>query len=622
MSSALDLAGVLRDTPPDELVRRLAPRLVRASSVNDAFDLADTLLDPSSVRDALTRLDRTELLVLQAARVPGDVAALADRLDTVFDVDRDGVRAAGDHLVDLFLAVRTGDSLSTLDAVGERLDDDPELSPARLGAVHPPVVLESVGDVDRAAVDARSAERLYAVVIEVAEILRALDRSPARELAKGGLALPETRRLAEAAHLDVDDVPVVLAIAARAGLAASGPDGYATTADAVDWLAASWPDRWEQLTRAWLATLPTEILAVLSQRVETSWGEPLAEFTAWAYPAGGAWIGERLASFERAAQLLGLTSGGSPTSAAVALFREGPEAARARVAELLPDAIDEVYLQHDLTVVSPGPLAPALDARLRVVADVESAGLAATYRITEGGIQRALTRGETADSLREFLSGISLSGIPQPLEYLIQQSAERHGRFRVAAADPAATDLPEGTASVVSAVERSDVDTLEVDHALSPLGLQRLDGQRVASRFERETVFWALSDERYPVVLVDPDGDESAPPVRRRPRRPAPVEARDPLREMVERLREAGAAAASGGSPETTDRAWIARQLDAAVKGRLTVTVTIAMPDGSTTHLEMEPTGIGGGRVRGRDKKSDVERTLPLSHVVAVSSAT
>ena len=46
------------------------------------------------------------------------------------------------------------------------------------------------------------------------------------------------------------------------------------------------------------------------------------------------------------------------------------------------------------------------------------------------------------------------------------------------------------------------------------------------------------------------------------------------------------------------------------------------MPDGSTTHLEMEPTGIGGGRVRGRDKKSDVERTLPLSHVVAVSSAT
>jgi len=84
---------------------------------------------------------------------------------------------------------------------------------------------------------------------------------------------------------------------------------------------------------------------------------------------------------------------------------------------------------------------------------------------------------------------------------------------------------------------------------------------------------------------------------------------------MIERLR-AGAEATT----ETTDRAWIARQLDAAVKARLTVTITIAMPDGSEAHLEMEPTGIGGGRVRGRDKKSDVERTLPLSHVVAVAS--
>ena len=67
MSSALDLAGVLRSSAPDDLVRLLSARLLRASSVNDAFDLADTLLDPSSVRDALSHLDRTELLVLHAA---------------------------------------------------------------------------------------------------------------------------------------------------------------------------------------------------------------------------------------------------------------------------------------------------------------------------------------------------------------------------------------------------------------------------------------------------------------------------------------------------------------------------------------------------------------------------
>jgi len=613
MSSALDLAGALRGASPDDLLRRLTGRVLRASSVDDAFDLAETLLDPSSVRDVLSRLDRVELLVLQAARTPGDVADLTARIDASFDVAPAAVAAAVDHLVDFFLVVRDGERVATLDAVADRLDDDRELAAERLGAERPPVVLERVEDVDRDAVDARSAERLYAVVIEVAEILRALDRSPARELAKGGLALPETRRLAEAARVDVDDVATLLRITARAGLAASGPDGWATAPDAADWLASSWPDRWESLTRAWLASLPSEILAVLHERVETSWGEALTEYATWAYPAGAAWVGERLTAFARAAQLLGLTADSAPTSAAVALFREGPEAARRRVAELLPDAIEQVYLQHDLTVVAPGPLAPSVDTRLRVVADVESAGLAATYRITESGVQLALTRGETAESLRAFLSGISLTGIPQPLDYLIQQSAERHGRFRVASA--AGSDLPEGTASVVSAVDRASIDTLEVDQALAPLGLQRLDGLRVASRFERETVFWALSDERYPVVVVEADGTPAPPPARRRPRRPAPVEPRDQLREMIERLR-AGAEATT----ETTDRAWIARQLDAAVKARLTVTITIAMPDGSEAHLEMEPTGIGGGRVRGRDKKSDVERTLPLSHVVAVAS--
>ncbi|KQO81935.1 hypothetical protein ASF17_12675 [Frigoribacterium sp. Leaf263] len=620
MTSALDLAGVLRGAPADDLLRRLAARQLRPASVHDAFDLADVLLEPASVRDVLSRLDRTELRVLQSARVPADATTLADRLADSDDDALSPVDAAIDHLVDLFLLVPSGDGsdrvVATPDAVGERLDDDPLLSADRLADERPPVVLEAVAEIDREAVDARSAERLYAVVIEVAEILRALELSPARELAKGGLALPEARRLAEAARVEADDVATLLGITTRAGLARTSPDGWVVTDDSSDWLASSWPDRWEALTRSWVDSLPPEIVAVLRQRVETSWGEPLREYTLWAYPAGAAWVPERLAAFSRSAELLGLSSGGVPTSAALALFHEGPAAARARVADLLPDAVEQVYLQHDLTVVSPGPLAPALDARLRVIADVESAGLAATYRITEGGVQRALSAGETADSLREFLSGISATGIPQPLDYLVQQSAERHGRFRVSSIEPGAPGFPGDALTLVEADDHTSIDTLEVDHALAPLALRRIDGLRIASRFERDTVFWALGDERYPVVVLDDSGSSVTPPLRRRPRRPVPVPARDQLREMVERL-----TSDSEGSDESTDRAWIARQLDAAVKGRLTVTLTIAQPDGSTSTLDMEPTGVGGGRLRGRDKKSDVERTLPLSHVVAVSSS-
>ena len=618
MTSALDLAGVLRSAPTDDLLRRLSARQLRPSTVHDAFDLADSLLEPASVRDVLSRLDRTELRLLQAAREPADTATLAERLASPADDALSPVETAVAHLLDLFLLVPSTDGriVATPDAVGERLDDDPLLSAERLADERPPVVLEAVDDIDREAVDARSSERLYAIVIEVAEILRALEQSPARELAKGGLALPETRRLAEAARIDVDDVSTLLGITTRAGLARTSPDGWVVTAEANAWLASSWPDRWEALTSSWLDSLPLEIVAVLRQRVETSWGEPLREFTLWAYPAGAAWVPERLAAFSRSAELLGLSSGGVPTSAALALFREGAGAARSRVAELLPEAVEQVYLQHDLTVVSPGPLSPALDARLRVIAVVESAGLAATYRITEGGVQRALSEGETADTLRAFLGEISATGIPQPLDYLVQQSAERHGRYRVSGVEPGTPGFPADAVTLVEADEHTSIDTLEVDHALSPLALRRLDGLRIVSRFERDTVFWALSDERYPVVVLDETGISVTPPVRRRPRRPVPAPARDQLREMVERL-----SAENEGSTETTDRAWIARQLDAAVKGRLTVTISIEQPDGTTSSLEMEPTGVGGGRVRGRDKKSDVERTLPLSHVVSVSSS-
>ncbi|MBD8704524.1 helicase-associated domain-containing protein [Frigoribacterium sp. CFBP 13712] len=618
MTSALDLAGVLRSAPTDDLLRRLSARQLRPSTVHDAFDLADSLLEPASVRDVLSRLDRTELRLLQAAREPADTATLAERLASPADDALSPVETAVAHLLDLFLLVPSTDGriVATPDAVGERLDDDPLLSAERLADERPPVVLEAVDDIDREAVDARSSERLYAIVIEVAEILRALEQSPARELAKGGLALPETRRLAEAARIDVDDVSTLLGITTRAGLARTSPDGWVVTAEANAWLASSWPDRWEALTSSWLDSLPLEIVAVLRQRVETSWGEPLREFTLWSYPAGAAWVPERLAAFSRSAELLGLSSGGVPTSAALALFREGAGAARSRVAELLPEAVEQVYLQHDLTVVSPGPLSPALDARLRVIAVVESAGLAATYRITEGGVQRALSEGETADTLRAFLAEISATGIPQPLDYLVQQSAERHGRYRVSGVEPGTPGFPADAVTLVEADEHTSIDTLEVDHALSPLALRRLDGLRIVSRFERDTVFWALSDERYPVVVLDETGISVTPPVRRRPRRPVPAPARDQLREMVERL-----SAENEGSTETTDRAWIARQLDAAVKGRLTVTISIEQPDGTTSSLEMEPTGVGGGRLRGRDKKSDVERTLPLSHVVAVSSS-
>jgi hypothetical protein len=53
----------------------------------------------------------------------------------------------------------------------------------------------------------------------------------------------------------------------------------------------------------------------------------------------------------------------------------------------------------------------------------------------------------------------------------------------------------------------------------------------------------------------------------------------------------------------------------------LTINVTVTVQDGSSVVFVLEPTGLGGGRLRGRDRKADIERTLPLSRITSVSSA-
>jgi hypothetical protein len=74
-------------------------------------------------------------------------------------------------------------------------------------------------------------------------------------------------------------------------------------------------------------------------------------------------------------------------------------------------------------------------------------------------------------------------------------------------------------------------------------------------------------------------------------------------------------------APEETGQAWMARQLELAIKTKMTVTVVVRMPDGSEIEYLLEPAALASGRLRARDRRSDIERTLPLSHIVEVHPA-
>src|SRR3954453_18052775 len=85
-SSALALAARLRALDYDALTRLVTEREVREQGIRDFFDLAEALLDRTSVQNALQRLDRATIALLAGAGElgvasgPPPAAVLATRL--------------------------------------------------------------------------------------------------------------------------------------------------------------------------------------------------------------------------------------------------------------------------------------------------------------------------------------------------------------------------------------------------------------------------------------------------------------------------------------------------------------------------------------------------------------
>jgi hypothetical protein len=443
---------------------------------------------------------------------------------------------------------------------------------------------------------AAAAERAALSIASLADVLLSALASPPARTGSGAVSATDRKRMLETGAVSsAEELDDLLASAEVAGLASRGEREWLVTPRGEQWLRMSTADRWEAVAEGFRDALPTAL------RTATGGIAPSA---AWPdmYPLDPDWA-NRHAALTRIARRWGLVtpSGAEPEWAAT--LRSGAPADAASLSVLLPPEIDRIYLQADLTAISPGPLAPALDLRLRTMAVRESRAQASTYRFTAESIANAVGSGETAGSLRAFLTTLSLTGIPQPLDYLIERTAARHGLVRVRA------DAASGRTQVTSD-DAALLDTLEVDQSVRAVGLIR-EGDMLTSRVGRDAVYWTLVDARYPAVALTDDGEPE--PLQRRRVAPAAIVAPRPYERLVSVLRTVPAGDA--------DAAWLGRELDAAVRARATIVVVAALPDGSTREFTLEATGIGGGRLRGRDRGSDTERTLPVSSIVSARPA-
>ncbi|HVV11550.1 helicase-associated domain-containing protein [Amycolatopsis sp.] len=314
---------------------------------------------------------------------------------------------------------------------------------------------------------------------EAAEFLRQLEsllnlwsEQPPPVLKAGGLGVRELRKLAR--ELDVDDVraTVLAELAVGAGLVAdsgSATPEWVPTTLTDSWLASAPAQRWLTLAQAWLdlprlpglagqrdskdkamaplsddlrrPLAPVNRRRILESLLELPDGsgvksvDELVAVLAWRAPRRGGRLRDETVRWTMAeASILGVVALGALTTATKALLAEDRSGALNAMIDAMPAPIDHVLVQADLTVVAPGPLEPELATEIKTVADVESAGHATVYRITEATVRRALDAGRTADELHELFRARSATPVPQSLTYLIDDVARRHGRLRGGAA--------------------------------------------------------------------------------------------------------------------------------------------------------------------------------------------
>ncbi|MET8690593.1 helicase-associated domain-containing protein [Streptomyces sp. NPDC004732] len=540
-------------------------------------------------------------------------------------------------------------------------------------------------------VDAAAAGQAYTALATVEELLKDWDEGGPAVLRAGGLSVRDLKRTAVALDTSEPLAAFWVELAYAAGLLASDGDAderYAATPAYDEWQELPAPERWSALATAWLAATRTaglvggrdgkdrtlsalgphldrsaspevrhRVLALLGTLPEGTAPAPdsLRDRLRWERPSASRGrpaqdgadsptpqdLRSRIAQWTlNEAELLGITGRGALASHARALLpaaentaspaAQGVTAAHAArlLAPLLPEPLDHVLLQADLTAVAPGPLERPLGDALAVLADVESKGGATVYRFTPGSVRRALDAGQSASDLHAFLTAHSRTPVPQPLAYLIDDVARKHGHLRIGAA-----------AAYVRCDDEALLNEILADKRAQGLRLRRLAPTVLAAQADPGTLLDGLRSMGFAPAAESAEGDVliTRAHAHRTPPRSAPEPVPDgpPLPgdtligAAVRAIRagdlasttprkEAPASASDGRLPRTTAAETLATMQAAVLTGEA-VWIGYVNAEGTASQRVIAPVRVEGGFVTAYDHTADEVRTYPLHRVTGVA---
>ena len=289
-----------------------------------------------------------------------------------------------------------------------------------------------------------------------------------------------------------------------------------------------------------------------------------------------------------------------------------------------------MLLQADLTAVAPGPLRDDLARSLALLADVESSGGATVYRFTERSVRRALDSGRSASECQTFLAELSSTPVPQPLSYLIDDVARRHGLLRVGSAS-----------SYLRCDDPAVLDELMAGRAGETLRLRRLAPTVVVTPTSPDVLLERLRELGLAPAAEGGDGSVvvSRPDERRTGPRAVPVRlTNDPppptptvAASIVRALRAAERGAMRGPQtkgpglgtqvPRTamTETMEVLRQ---AVASGSSVWLGYVDNDGVSAERVVDPVTLTGGQLTAYDHRSDGVRRFAVHRVTGVAPLT
>ena len=447
----------------------------------------------------------------------------------------------------------------------------------------------------------------------ITELVFYLEQHFVREVGRGNAGLPDLKRLASRLNKTVEYAREVFELGRLAQVAKLADGRWMLGHAAEMWIQSSPIERWTHLAQIWRNAIGEAACRDLLAAVEAADRASLDELMLELYPLADSNVSAHIKRTVERGNLIGVTDSGLLSSWAIDVLRGQIESCVPKISERMPTPLDRLIVQADLSLIAPGPLTTATEIRIREFAECESIGFASTYRISALSITLGMENGVSAEGIRSLLLELSGKELPQPVEYLIRESEARFGRLVVHEASF------EGH-SVATSSDPILLKSILNDPAMKPFGLVENSSGDLACKFAADVLYFGLREAGFAAIRANRTTAATAPGLDT-----YAVSGADPevaldasvgILADLKRMRDQDDRA--GSAPDSDD---VTRQIQLAIKNKTKLRITVTTSSGAEQEFLLEPTGIANGRLRAKDRKADIERTLPLTSITLVALA-